>query len=207
MVEEKEEINVPEQNQGAKKDIEASENLSTIEEARKLYNEARSRLLNVNEWGTICGGASATFKLIDKEGNEVNREAQVSDYFKIDLPGPGTKAGEGFDWVQVESIEETGAGPTSDESITMRVRPSQDPVNNKDNSIAHFLTDEATSNFVVLRKDTTVTAAVLGRNETPNTKAETILDKARNAMVALGAIAGVANLQWNSLVKGVLGKK
>ena len=44
-----------------------------------------------------------------------------------------------------------------------------------------------------------------GRNEVPNTKeAQTLLARLRNAIVALGAIVGIANLQWSSLAKGLL---
>ena len=207
MLEDKEEVNIPEQSEGVKKDIEASKTLPTTQEAIEFYSQTRRKLLFVNNWGEISGTLSASFKLTDYRGNEVEREARVGDYFKIDLPGPGTKAGEGYDWVKVESIEESSQGETLDDCITIRVRPSQDPLNLKDSSIAHFLSDSATSNFVLLRKGNTVTAAVLGRNEKPNTKAESIIDKTRNTVVAAGAIAGVANLQWKALVNGLLGLK
>ena len=57
---------------------------------------------------------------------------------------------------------------------------------------------------MVKREHTTVTAGVYGRNEKPNTKAETITDKARNTAVATGAITGFAKLQWKSLVNGLV---
>ena len=60
--------------------------------------------------------------------------------------------------------------------------------------------------FVVKREQATVTAGVYGRNEKPNTKAETIVDKARNTTIATGAITGLAKLQWKSLVNGLVKK-
>jgi hypothetical protein len=48
---------------------------------------------------------------------------------------------------------------------------------------------------------------VYGRNEKPNTKAETAVDKARNTAVATGAISGFAKLQWKSLVNGLVNKE
>jgi hypothetical protein len=203
---EKEPQNVPQQNEGVSKNIEDSLVLSSTQEAMTFYEEVKDRLLNVNSWDQLAGTLSATFQLVDAKGNEIEGSAKVGDYFKIDLPGPGTIAGEGFDWVQVESIEETEKQVEADASITMRVRPCSSPIDNDDNSIAHFLSDSATSNFVVVRKGNTVTAAVLGRNEKPNTQANSIIDKTRNTVVAASAIAGVANLQWNALVKGLLGK-
>lgn len=62
-----------------------------------------------------------------------------------------TKTGEGFDWVKVEAIEENEDIKEDREFVVMRVRPSTNPLNdNKD--VAHFFTDKATSNFVVLRE-------------------------------------------------------
>jgi hypothetical protein len=71
--------------------------------------------------------------------------------------------------------------------------------------VAHFFSDEATSNFIVQRRGLEVIAAVLGRNEKPNTGAEKIIDKARNTAVATGAVTAFSKLQWKSLVNGLLG--
>lgn len=57
---------------------------------------------------------------------------------------------------------------------------------------------------MVSHEGNTVRAAVYGRNEVPNTGAEKAVDKARNAMVALSAMAGVSKLQWKLLVKGLV---
>ena len=44
--------------------------------------------------------------LINQQGNETNRLAKVGDYFQINIPGPGPAAGAGYDWVEVEAIED-----------------------------------------------------------------------------------------------------
>lgn len=196
---------IPEQKTGAKTDIESSHELSSLEEAREFFKVCRLRLLNVNDWGKLAGVASADFKLTDASGNEIQRpEAQVGDHFKINIPGPGTVTGEGYDWVKIESIEDN-TNDNADEALAIRVRPATSPVNaNPD--VAHFFTDEATSSFVVERRGNAVYAGVHGRNEKPNTKADAAVDKTRNAMVALGAMAGFSNVQWKKLVNGVLGK-
>ena len=89
--------------------------------------------------------------------------------------------------------------------MLMRVRPATNP-NNDRQDVAHFFSDEATSNFMVKREGTTITAAVYGRNEKPNTGAEKAVDKARNTAVATGAVSGFSKLQWKSLVNGFLKK-
>jgi hypothetical protein len=85
----------------------------------------------------------------------------------------------------------------------MRVRPTNNP-KNEGEKIAHFFSDNATSSFIVMRNENEVTAAVYGRNEKPNTNADSITNKLRNAFVAMSAIFGIANIQWNNLVRGLI---
>ena len=188
---------LPPQQSGAETNTEHSVVAKNEAEAIKLFERAKQRLLNVNEWEKLCGAGSANFQLTDALGKDVKRPAQVQDHFKIDIPGPGTVTGQGYDWVQIEHIEE------QDDSLLMRVRPATNP-RNEAGDVAHFFSDESTSNFMVKRTTNTVEAAVYGRNETPNTSAEKGVDKARNTMVALSAMAGIAKIQWKSLVKGLL---
>ncbi len=196
---------LPQQEVGAKTDIEVVEQFDNTNEAQQLYNAAKSKLLNVNAWHELCGSLSAGFALVDEKGGAANRQAKVNDYFKIDIPGPGTSKGKGYDWVQVENIENKKDEFTDSESIIMTVRPAENPCK-KDGDIAHFFSEEATSNFTLIRNATRVTAGVHGRNELPNIKADKLIDKARNAIVGTSALAGFSNPQWTKLVNAWLGK-
>lgn len=199
-------IPIPGKEEGFHKDIEANEKASTREEAKKLFKEAKDRLLNVNAWDKICGKASAVFRLTDEKGNEVAGDPKVGYHFKIDIPAPDSQAGKGFEWVRVEAIEENENKDEDKEYLVLRVRPSDNPSTN-DKNIAHFFSDKSTSNFIVLREKKVVTAAVLGRNEVPNTNdTDSWFDKIRNALVGTGAVGGFSYPQWKSLVKGVLNK-
>jgi|SRR5688500_10701963 len=194
---------VPEQQSGIETNTETSVELASSEEAKFFYEKVKQRLLHVNEWRDLAGSLSANFQLTDEDGKEVDRPAQKGDHFKIDIPGPGPATGDGYDWVQVEAIEET---ETDDQqSIAIRVRPATNP-NNERKDVAHFFSDEATSCFMVKRENKKITAAVYGRNEKPNIDTETAGDKARNAAIATGAITGFAKLQWKSLVNGLVEK-
>ena len=194
---------VPPQHTGVKSDIEHSVTLSTVDRAKTLFGLARKRLLDVSNWNKIADGPSAHFQLTSPCGKDVFRNAQRGDKFRISIPGPGTETGDGFDWVEVEEIVETNDASDS-ESIAIRVRPCPSPLTNSEHT-AHFFTADATSSFVVMRRSNVVKAEVHGRNEKPNaTDADTLLDKARNALVGLGALAGANKPQWNALVKGLL---
>jgi hypothetical protein len=192
---------VPQQETGTESSTESSKELNSAEESKHLFVRLKKRLLDVNEWHRFAGKLSAGFQLTNAKGEKADRPVQKGDHFRIDIPGPGTITGEGFDWVQVEEIAEIKNDDS--ESLIVRVRPATNP-NNYKTDTAHFFQDDATSSFLVKREGKKLIAAVYGRNEKPNTKAESVIDKARNVAVATGAVSGAAKLQWKSLVDGLL---
>jgi hypothetical protein len=188
---------IPENKEGTQTNTERSIEFATEEESKQFFQIAKKRLLDVNHWHKIAGNATADFQLTDEEGKPVNRTAKEGDHFKIDIPGPGSITGEGNDWVKIESIQE------DENYIGIRVRPTSNPTNER-KDIAHFFNDNSTSSFIIKKEGKKITAGVYGRNEKPNTKTETVVDKIRNATVATGAISGFSKLQWKSLVNGLI---
>ncbi len=195
------EEHVPEQYKGS--EMNAVEELvcDTEADAIRIFNVVKQRLLDVNNWGEIAELPMSSFRLTDALGQEIPGPAKEGDYFKIDIPGPGTEAGKGFDWVVVESIkaEKNAEG----EYLSMRVRPVANP-SGESSDVAHFLEDAATSTFQVKRMGTTITAEEHGRNEVPNTDTDKTLDNARNSLVGWGAKLGLSYPQWKGLVMGLL---
>jgi hypothetical protein len=199
------EPSIPNQEKGGETNIEAEEKCETIDAAKALFNASKHRLLDVNRWHQISGALTANFQLTDAAGNHVDRLVQVNDHFKIDIPGPGSVAGKGYDWVQVEEVQVNADASADTESVLIRVRPTDNPTT-RDKDVAHFFSSDATSNFILVRESNAVRAAVRGRNEVPNTKTEKMVDKARNAVVGTGAIAGFSSPQWSRLAHAVIGK-
>ncbi|HSC37103.1 MAG TPA: hypothetical protein VLD19_04505 [Chitinophagaceae bacterium] len=198
-----ENILVPENREGKQTDLDYSVTLPTREEALDTFKRAYKRLLNPGVWHKLSGVASAEFQLVGKKGNEEHRLAQVNDYFKIDVPGPGPAAGDGYDWVKVELVENK-ANPSGEEEIVgMKLRPCQNP-QGAGKDTAHFFRSDASSTWLIVRKGNTVTASYHGRNEVPNTSTERKMDNVRNALVAAGASAGLSEAQWSSLTKAFL---
>lgn len=195
---------VPEQNTGAHSNTESKATFETVDAAKTFFETVKQRLQQVGAWHHLAGKGTAAFELTDATGAGVDRIPQKGDHLKIDIPGPGPRTGDGYDWVQVEAVEHTDEDGV--ECMVMRVRPATNPQNDR-KDVAHFFSDEATSNFMVKREGTTIIAAVYGRNEKPNTAAEKVVDKARNTAVATGAVSGFSKLQWKSLVDGFLKKE
>jgi hypothetical protein len=197
---------VPPQVEGTQKNIEHTIITADENDARKLFMIARNRLVDVNHWDQYSGQLSSKFRLTDPHGHVVDRTAEKNDHFRIDLPAPGSAEGKGYDWVHIETIDDRSDPDGPKESIAIRVRPSPNP-QEKGENVAHFFKDSSTSSFVLERNGRQVTAAVYGRNETPNIETSNVIDKVRNAVVGATAIAGLANVQWKNLVKGLIETK
>jgi len=190
---------IPEQEQGSKMDAVETRNFNTLVEAEELFTVAADRLRSVNQWAAYSG--ISEFKLFDSGGDHVSRKAEIGDYIRIDIPGPGTAAGGGFDWVHIEDIQ-TEQTETSNQ-IAMRVRPCSNPLNDHA-EVAHFLKSDATSTFIVKRTGTLVSAEEHGRNEMPNAGEGSLADRSRNVLVGIAAKVGFSYPQWKLLVKGLL---
>ena len=196
---------VPENKKGKALDLEHSVIENSPEEAITTFKRACKRLLNPPTWHELSGALSATFKLGPLTGPGVERLAQINDYIRIDIPGPGSVTGDGYDWVQVQNIIEN-PDPSAGESFGMTLKAAVNP-DKPEQGIAHFFGDGATSTFIVKRNGNNVTASYHGRNEIPNTKKVDLPDKIRNSIIAGGALAGISELQWAALIKGLLEKE
>ena len=192
---------IPPQYTGKEIEVEATVEFKNINEAKAFYNAAKSRLLKVNNWHHVAGIISAAFQLIDATGVEVDRNAAKNDYLKIDIPGLGGTAGEGYDWVMVEALNEVSDG--ENESTGFSVRPCKNPLGSK-NEIAHFYSDEATSHFIVIREGTKVIAWIVDRNLNPNEHTNALTDKIRHTAVGIGAIGLFSKIQWQGLADGIV---
>lgn len=197
---------IPLETTGKNTNLETSVLLDTKEEAELTFTRAYNRMLNPAVWHKLCGPASAEFMLTNDHAKEESRLAKEGDFFKIDIPGPGPSKGEGYDWVKVELIEDRKYPAEDEERAGMKLRAAAPPTKNE-NETAHFFNRDATSSFLLGRKGNKITASYHGRNEVPNTDTENTADNIRNSMVAMGAIAGLSELQWSTLLKGFLEKE
>ncbi|WP_207425920.1 hypothetical protein [Pedobacter sp. SYSU D00535] len=192
---------IPNHETGKIIDSVRSVELNTEEEAKAFFSLAKERLQNVNQWHEIAGVGSAHFQLINAEGKQANRLVHQGDFFKIDVPGPGSVAGDGFDWVRVEEVKEVSEGEI--ESLGIRVRPASNPMS-QDDSIAHFYSEGSTSNFTVSRERNKITVGIYDRNTKPNEDTSSVIDKARDFTVGLGAVTAFSAFQWDKLAEGIL---
>lgn len=193
--------NIPKQRKGATTDVSSKIKLDTEELAIEHFQTVKKRFMAMNNWELYAGEEKAEFSVRDKDGKIVLAEPKVGDYFCIKTPGLHNRTGDGFDWVQIEHIEEESEAHR--ECVYIRVRPCANPTK-PDEHVAHFFDPEATSNFVIKREGRTVIAEVHGRNEIPNTDNVGMLEKVRNQIVALGGMLIASEVQWKGLTSGII---
>jgi hypothetical protein len=182
---------IPDNIKGKAVNLEQTAELNNEEEASQLYELACDRLQRPTCWHELGGKMTAKFTPVDQQQQELDRPIKVHDYIRVDLPAPGT------DWVQVAQLGMV-EGQRDQFSLTLEVTAEPGKEAGK---VDHFFDKGASSTFIIERKQQRVVASYHGRNETPNT------DNLRNAVVALGAIAGLSELQWFALLKGLLSQE
>jgi hypothetical protein len=196
-------IVVPEQLEGSEMNVRSETVVSDIAQAVVFYQLVKLRLFEVNSWDRVCGTSTTTFQLTLADGSPSFR-LEVGNLIKIDIPGPGTSAGDGYDWVRIERIEKNEESEV-EEWAGFTVRPCPNPFH-PELGIAHFFSDVATSTFIIGRSGQTVWAEMHGRNEVSNGNTEKIFDGLRNAMVGWTAKIGLSYPQWKLLVDGLVKK-
>lgn len=195
------EQNIPEQYTGVSVDVVSESAAGSVERAKIVYGMMQSRLLEVNRWQEFSGKKMAKFTLYDRGGNPVFRPVEIGDYFRIEIPAPDNESGNGDDWVEVQTI--VFDTDEKEPGTIITVKPVSCPLNSKD-GVAHFLSDEASSTFIVRRSSDRVFAEVHGRNEKPNVKDVDLKEKIRNTLVTTGSVIGFSKLQWKLLTDGII---
>ena len=192
---------IPQQEIGEKMDAVEQRAFEIEADAKEFFMLARYRLLDVNRWGVLAGNELSQFQLTDAAGNLIEGLAKEGDYIKIDIPGPGSGTGDGYDWVYIEAIiDEREIGM---EAVSLVARPAANPLSTNEDT-AHFLTEQATSTFQVKRIGKHIYAEEHGRNEQANTYTTSTIDNIRNMIVGWAAMLGFSYPQWKSLVRGLL---
>jgi len=192
---------IPPQNEGKQADLLEKKTLPDEDSAQQTFSTASDRLLHPQRWQELCGKAGAAFAVISDELQQVDRPLKEGDYLRIDIPGPGTGAGEGYDWVRVamlQSGEEAGI-----RRLGIKLEPSANPESRGD-ATAHFFKAGSSSTLEIILEGNIIEAHYHGRNEVINNETGKLGDDLRNTVVGAGAKAGLSEAQWTALLKGLI---
>ncbi|TYP92471.1 hypothetical protein BC792_11673 [Sphingobacterium allocomposti] len=190
---------IPPQVQGKQLDIFEDKRFPSAAEAFTAFSRTRERLLDINRWHEYAGAPSAQFQLVDHKGAPVEGKPQIGHYIQIDIPGPGSPRGHGYDWVAITHMTDQ---PTEG-FVQFTVSPSPPPQDDT-NEVAHFFHQYASSTFQAEVKGDVLAVSYFGRNEQINLQNENISDTIRNAIIGLSAKLGFSYPQWKKLVQGLI---
>jgi hypothetical protein len=167
-----------------------------VELAVKAFRRSKGKLFNVNNWSKL-GGPTATFELHKNNGIPVkSKKPRKGDFIRIELPGPTPE-----NWVKVIKVSE------NDNMASFVVSPSEDP-REKDGEVEHFFIKEATSEFKVELKGSTIKAYEIGKNEgINNTGYEAGKRELINTLLAEGGWAGFQEFQWKKVTDYLVHKE
>ncbi|MDO5510859.1 MAG: hypothetical protein Q4F57_09200 [Weeksellaceae bacterium] len=193
-------LNTPHQTSG--------NSLNTIEQlefqngslAQQHFVCVKNRLLDINNWFTICDNTHSKFCLCGIDGLEKSSALQAGDFIRIEVKGPQNTSGDGDDWVMVENIID------KPNEFSFRVRPCSAPTNNSD-KIAHFFDERSTNTFGVRCTDRYVIVEINGRNEHINSEGLDMANSLRNTAMALGGFLFGSKSQWEKLAQGLLAQQ
>jgi len=194
---------IPDQIKGKENNIETVKNAESRAEAIAIFKRAYARINDPLHWHVLSRVAVARF--LPPSNPNLNRPPLIREgnYLRIEIPGPGPKPGDGYDWVKVDKVIHEGSSDATDEIFGMTLRACSNPEKNTATT-AHFFQSQATSTFVIRRTGNTVIASYHGRNEIPNIHTDSSLGNIRNAFVALGAAAGLSETIWSIIIKSFL---
>ena len=194
---------VPKQKMGKQYDNTDTVICTNSLDAKGKYLDACTKLFKINEWGKIGNTLLQTeFCLCNNKGKEVTRHARTGDFIRINLAGPCSKNGDGFNWVQIDQIviktEENDSELTS-----VKVRPAACPLNGS-TAIAYFFNEESTTTFIVSKIKNEVSAEIHVRNKESNKNTSQPADFIRNIALAKLAAVKFSAIQWKRLCEGFL---
>lgn len=185
---------------GKKLDLSEYIMFDTATLAQNAFDTVRRRLLDVNRWYTQVEQPMVTFEVTDARNVPLDRSIRLGDYIRIDIPGPNTKTGGGYNWVTVTHMDDR----PDDGELTFTFRPSPNPILEESNHTNHFFSQYASSTFLLCRENKRLQLSYAGRNEEINLDNSNLSDFIRNTLVGSAAKIGFSEPHWKKLIVGML---
>jgi hypothetical protein len=169
--------------------------------ALRLFERAKTKLMDVNNWDRLCGNDSAIFKLTDERGNLLETASPgIGDLVRIELPH-STDERPQYNWLRVEEFE-SGRDLLKDEDIfEFKLKQLPEPLakeNAKTNS------HEPTKRLVFLLRRVASRVILIEAGGSSILQAATETFKWKNLVNIFSTLFGMPDRQWKRLIKGVL---
>lgn len=193
---------IPQHLKGESHDIVNMKCVDSDKSAEELYQDVVIRLKTVKEWHSYSDKVKAKFVIINPDTGVETDEFEIGYLVRIEIPGPGTVSGNGFDWTKITNIQ-TNKNRDDMAYFAMTLKPCSPPNANSD-VIAHFYKEKSSNTFIIRKIGDCIYAEVHGRNETINISDVPLMDSIRNIGINIGSKIGLGGLNWLALTEGLL---
>lgn len=184
------------------KDVAKKIEASTRHEAMVMFENAKKRLNDINNWTLFSGKSPADFQLTDAFGNSLNSSApQIGNLIKVRCHAPTSDSVNKYLWYKIEQFihEKNLLKDTEDYGFrTIQINNPLMPLNDEGlqaGVTCEFLVTRAGCMVCVLEVET----ATLSGNESFST-----FGKLKHKLSSFFDLINPPERQWRSLVNGVL---
>ena len=191
---------LPAQHKGRKAKVQIPANCYSEEAACKLYEFLKISLADVDNWGDFKPGVSFYPKLMNRNGQMLERVARSGDLIKILLPR-WQAAGRLYDWREIKRVEERLIGNT--EIFFITIVPAMNPELELPEA-SHFLRTESTVTLFVIREGNKLQLEIHTRNERLNFQLSGFKTRLQTALMGVFIAGGFYESQWTKLLKSIL---
>ncbi len=193
---------IPQNLKGNSHDVVSMKCVDTLESADSYFKTVVERLISVKDWCSYSDKVKTKFVIINSDTAQETNEFDTGNMIRIEIPGPGTASGKGYDWTKIIDIT-TNKDDAELPFFAMTLKPCSPP-NANNEVIAHFYKEKSSNTFVIRRIGDCIYAEVHGRNETINISDVPLLDSIRNIGINMGTKIGLGGLNWLALTEGLL---
>ena len=170
--------------------------------AAVLFNEAKQRLLDINNWGRLCGNEGTEFRLTDAKGELLPDSAPVvGNLIRIKLPVSTSQ--KEFRWLKIEKFEHTKDLLQDEELFGFCVKPVKDPSGRFDRSPSMHVNNDCNS-FLICRTGCLLTAVEYDVNDVSRTESISLLTRLKSQVIAVWSMTGLVRPQWKKLLTGII---
>jgi hypothetical protein len=177
------------------RDVEKKVEASSRHEAFVLFENAKNRLNDINNWQLLCGKTPAEFQLTDDMGNFVSASVpQTGNLIKVRCY---TKGQSKFIWYRIEEfIHEKNLLKDTEDFGFKTIQVSDPMLPQTDKGI--------TCTFVVTRSGCKVSAVEAERSSVIVNDGLPVFIKVKEKLQDVFSWINSSNQQWKSLINGVL---
>lgn len=178
------------------RDVEKKVEASSRHEAFVLFENAKKRLNDINNWQLLCGKTPAEFHLMDTMGNWLNESApQTGNLIRVRCYDKGKDK---FIWYRIDEFMHEKNLLKDTEDFGFKVSLVSGPSETEQSE------EGITCTFVVTRSGCKVSAVEAERSRIITKDGIPVLVQLRDKLQNVFSWISSSNQQWKSLINGVL---